>query len=146
VPLEQIQKEMEFLTKKEKKAEILTKKINSSMTSSRDIYKLANKFNTKVDKLDNITFSSYTLPPYGSEPNVIGTVFSLNKNELSNPIKGQQGIFVVLIDKFVELPATKDYSINKMQLTSYFKSRAHYDVFKALKENADVIDNRKDFY
>ncbi len=146
VPLEQIQKEMEFLTKKEKKAQILIKKINNSMTPSTDIYQLANKFNTKVDTLDNITFSSYTLPPYGSEPNVIGTVFSLNKNELSKPIKGQQGVFVVIVDKFVEAPATKDYYINKMQLTSYFRSRAHYDVFKDLKENADVIDNRKDFY
>ena len=143
---EQKKKELEPLAKREKKAEMLTKKINTAKSAGISIEQLASKLSVPADTLDFITFSAYSLPGFGPEPEVLGTLFTLKPNAMSEPIKGKSGMFVVNVDSFVEAPATKDYSSTLKQTMGYFGQRVSRDIFNALQKNAKIVDNRGKFY
>lgn len=144
--LDQVKTYIEPLVKREKKAEMLIKKINGLKTAGISLEALAGKVNTTIDTLDFMTFSSYAMPGFGPEPNVIGKLFTLKKGQLSDPIKGNSGVFVIYVDNFTEAPATNDFRPVRTQLTSMFKQRVTYDVYTALEKNAEVIDTRRLFY
>ena len=70
----------------------------------------------------------------------------MKPGQVSKPILGDAAVFVVSVDKFTEPAATKDYSANQKQLADQRKQRSEYEVFNALKEKANVEDNRGKFY
>ncbi|NTW31719.1 MAG: hypothetical protein HGB12_03690 [Bacteroidetes bacterium] len=145
--LDQIKTQIEPLVKRDKKAENLIKKINALKTSGISFEQLALKANATVDTINDIlTFSSYSIPGFGPEPTVIGSIFNLKKGSMSEPIQGKSGVFVVYIDNFTEAPATKDYSANKEQIIANFKNRVGYDVYNTLEKNTKIVDNRILFY
>jgi len=144
--LEQKKKDIEVLVRRDKKAEMIIEEFNAKLGATKDIYKLASEFNAKVDTLDMITFLTYSLQEYGPEPNVIGSLFSMEKGALSEPIKGEQGVFIVQVDGFVEPQKTEDYSMYKSQMTTTFESRILNQVFQALEKSSDIEDNRISFY
>ena len=80
------------------------------------------------------------------EPALVGTIFTLKKDQLSKPIKGESGVFAVQVENFTDPPPAKDYTLNKKQLMQQLGSRSTYEVFNALKEKANVVDNRGKFY
>ena len=144
--LDQIKTQIEPLVKREKKAETIIKKINSLKTASTTIDQLAEKENAKIDTLDFITFSSYSLPGYGPEPEVIGTLLTLKKGVLSEPLKGKTAVFVVYVDNFIDPSVAPNYRDVKNQIIANFKNRVGYDVYNTLEKSAKVTDNRILFY
>ena len=110
------------------------------------IDQLAEKDGMKLDTLDFISFSSYSIPGYGPEPKVIGSLFTMKKGELSEPIQGNAAIFVVYIDNFTEAPASADYSAVRNQMMMNYKSRVSYDVYNTLEKNTKIVDDRLMFY
>lgn len=144
--LEQIKTQIEPLVKREKKAETIIKKINAFKTAGISLDQLALKDSSSVDTLDFITFSSYSIPGFGPEPEIIGTLFTLKPGAISEPLKGKTAIFELYVDKFVDAPATTDYTANQKQAVMTFKSRVGYDLYKSLEKNAKIEDNRILFY
>lgn len=146
-PLEQVKTQMEPYVKREKKAETIIKKINALKTPGITLDQLAQKVDSAVvDTLDFVSFATYSLPAFGPEPAIIGTLFTLKKGVMSDPLEGKAGVFVIQVDEFKEAPVVTDYTINKNQLIMTFKSRVSYDVYNALERKADVEDNRLLFY
>lgn len=144
--LDQVKTEIEPLVKREKKADQIIKKINGMKSAGVTIDQLAAKDGKKLDTLDFISFSSYSLPGYGPEPKVIGTLFTLKKGELSEPIQGNSAIFVVYIDNFSEPPANADYAASRNQMMMNYKSRVSYDVYNTLEKGTKIVDDRLLFY
>lgn len=145
--LDQIKTKLEPYVKREKKTEILLSKVKNLETPGISLYQLAEKLDSvSVDTLDYISFSSYSLPGYGPEPEIIGTLFTLKENVLSDPLKGKSGIFVLSVDSILKAPEVKDYKTNINQTLTTFKSRVTYDVYNALEKKADIEDNRILYY
>lgn len=144
--LEQVKTYIEPLVKREKKAEKIMADLTTSLSSIKDLQTLAAKYTTKVDTVNSLTFSAYNLPNYGPEPEIIGTVFTLKPNVLSAPVKGAMAIYVMQLDRILEPPATNDYTMMQAQMSAFFKQRIQNDVFKALKDEAEILDNRIFYY
>ena len=144
--LDEIKTNLEPLVKREKKAEMIIKKINSLKTTGITIDLLAEKDKATIDTLDFITFSSYSIPGFGPEPEIIGSLFTLKKGDMSEPLKGKAGVFVIYVDNFTEAPAITDYTANKNQIIMNFKSRIGYDIYGSLEKSAKIVDNRILFY
>lgn len=145
--IEQIKTQIEPLAKRDKKAETIIKKIAGLKIAGITIEQLALKLDSaKVDTADALTFSTYSIPGYGPEPEIIGTIFTMKPATLSEPLKGKAGVFVTYIDKFIEAPATTDYSTNQKQLAYSFKNRISYELYNALEKSAKIVDNRPLFY
>ena len=82
----------------------------------------------------------------GREPALLGTVGGMEVGDISAPIKGDQGVYVVYLASKSEAPAQTDYSANSSILNSSLSGRVDYEVFEALKEKADITDNRSKFF
>lgn len=127
---------------KEKKAETLIAQVSGS-TSLQDA---ATKLGVTVETAENITFGSFSIPGIGGERALTGYVSGLKQGQLSEVIKGERGVYMIRVASIEEAPATADYSINKQQLARNYQSRVDYEVYQALEDISNVVDNRAKFY
>ncbi|MDP4208654.1 MAG: SurA N-terminal domain-containing protein [Bacteroidota bacterium] len=144
--LEQVKNEVEVAVRRQKKAEKLAEIINKAKTGATSIQDLALKLNTQVEMANDISFSSYSLPSAGIEPKLIAYATNYAKNKLSEPIDGNNGVFVVFVTRETQTPAVKGYADSKMRLNYTFQARASYDCYAALRKLANIEDKRSIFY
>jgi parvulin-like peptidyl-prolyl isomerase len=141
--LEQVKANIKPLVMREKKAEIIIDKINKA--NPTNLNQVAALYNATIDTTET-TFYGYNLLNYGPELTVIGAAMAMKQGELSKPIKGNAGVYVVLVNEIVEPPELPNYNMIVMQMANGFNSRVRYELFNALKESADIVDNRGLFY
>lgn len=142
--LEQKKDEVTMGAKKAKKAEEFIEDI--SKLNAKSVEEIASRQNLQTSTAEGATFSSYTLPNVGREMNLYGPIFSLKQGELSKPVAGESGVYVLRVDKITEAPATKDYANAKMQAKSNFTYRVDNEVTEAIKKKAAIKDNRAKFF
>ncbi len=142
--LSEVKKLIEPMVIRDKKAEKLIDDINK--IGVKDIDAIAQKLNANVDSLPNVVFASYNLGRFGPEPSVIGNISALKKGSLSKPIKGEQGVYVIVVDEVVSAPENMDFSFIKMQVSAMFNQRVQNALFEAIKDKAKIKDNRYHFY
>lgn len=143
--LDQVKEYLEPLVKREKKAEQLIAQINKSIKSKADLEKNYPALAMVVDTAD-IAFGANNLPGFGKEDEVIGTIFTLKEGDMSKPIKGNQAVFMVIVDKVVNPGPKDDYTVEKKMLSNAFATRSQREINEALKKKADIEDNRLMFY
>jgi peptidyl-prolyl cis-trans isomerase D len=127
-----------------KKAEIIMEKISGS-ANKEDLNKLAAELNTEVET-GTLKFESNTFMSYGVEPEVIGSIMSLEENEILGPIKGKTAVYVVKAQALKPSPEKSDYRILDKQMSNRFKSNVNLRLYRAMEEEADIEDNRHLFY
>ncbi|MEX2380642.1 MAG: hypothetical protein WD530_07850, partial [Vicingaceae bacterium] len=141
-PLDKIRNRIEFLAKQDKKAE----QFIQEMSGFSDINELASSQNLIIETASEVTFENPTIPGVGMEPKVIGKAFSLEKGQMSVPIQGNSGVFVVAIDSKSEVGEPNLASTRSSIERSVDRRITNGAVFSALKEKAEITDNRNKFY
>ena len=142
---ENVQEQIRPLVTNRKKADVLVDRVNALNTD--DLYQIATEMDEKVDTATDINFMARNIPGFGRENQVIGELFTLESGKVSKPIKGNNAVFVVLIDEIKEPKDIDVYSIYASQLITAFKSKiTSNSPYMALEENAEIIDNRLLFY
>ena len=142
--LDEKREEVTFGAKKAKKAEKFIEEFSKVKAQSLNDY--SNALALKIDAVNDVTFASYSIPQLGRELSLYGPLFSLKENEMSKPVPGESGVYVVKIDKITEAPATTDYSSTKANITNNYSYRADNEVLEAIKKKADIKDKRSKFY
>lgn len=142
-PLEQVTDDVKVKAIREKKAAILAEKAKNAMKSN-NINDVARTLNTSVARAENVSFSSYTLPSAGIEPNVIGTATSSVEGKVVGPVKGNNGIYVLAVISSAKEDG--DVISEQFRLNNMYQSRAYYEAYEALKTNANIVDKRYNFY
>jgi peptidyl-prolyl cis-trans isomerase D len=131
---------VESILKNKKKAEMIKAKIKGS---SLQAIATANKV-TVMNAVD-LTIENPSIAGAGYEPKVVGTAMSSKAGQLSSPIEGNSGVYVVVTKAVVKAPAINNYDeyVNKVkQQVASYSGR----VIQALKNEADIEDNRAEFY
>lgn len=144
LPMEEVTDQVTAEARKEKKAQMLIEKITATGATTVDA--IAQKLNVTAGDADNVNFSNPYIMGIGNEQNVVGTIFGMKQGQTSKPLKGDNGVTVVMVKSFTEPAATTDYSANAKQVLDQRKSRSEYEIQNALKEKADIQDNRGRFY
>ena len=144
LPLDAVRETVNSEVTIEKKAVVLLDKMNATNATTLDA--LSGKLNLKIADAENVTMTNPYIPGIGNEPTVVGTVFASKTGQLSKPIKGFSGITVFTVKSFKEATPAKDYSSIISTTLDQRKSRSDYEVFNALKEKANIEDNRGKFY
>lgn len=129
----------------EKKAEYLIAKINEAKAGASALQTIADKFNTQVKEAQNVTYASYSIPSLGLEPNVQAAMVCLKEQQISEPIEGLSGVYVIQL-KSVDKDENVDLARERVVLQRTNMSRAGYQVFSAIREASDIEDNRSKFY
>ena len=143
--LDDVRFQVEAAVKREKSAEALKEEFNKSLSAATNIDELAKEMSLVSESASLLSFSSNSIPG-GFEPNVVGAFYGVEQGQMSTPIVGNSGVYVVSTEAIKESPAPKDYSALKKQLESQLQPRADFEVFNALKELAEIEDNRAKFY
>lgn len=144
LPLDEVKEQVKAEAIKVKKAEMLLEKFTNA--GSGDINTIAQKLNTVAMDAQNVTFANPFITGIGNEPMVVGALATMKKGQTSKPIKGENGVIVFTVVDVTEAPVNSDYSASSKQYIDQKRSRADYEVFNALKEKANIEDNRGKFY
>lgn len=131
---------------KDKKAELITEKINAALAQTKDPVALATQLGTVANDAPNQTFENANIPYIGMDRVILGTAFGMKANVLSAPVKGDNGVYVLMVTKVNDVKAPADMKVFKDELINPLKSRSEFEAFNALKEISDVKDNRFRFY
>lgn len=138
--LESVRAIIEAEVKKEKKALMLKEKLRGS-----DLSVLASSNGISIQTANDLSFTNVTLPSVGNEPKVVATALGLSLNEVSSPIIGENGVFVVKTTFKNEVPTATDVSAYKLRSSS-FSSGVQGRLTEALRNGADIEDNSFDFF
>lgn len=129
------------ILQKQKKAEIIKNKISGST-----LEEIAKNQGVSVNTANAVNRNSPTLPGVGSEPKVVGAAFALEQGKVSQPLNGEKGVFVIKVLKKTEAPKLDSYRPYAAREASARRTTINKDVFEALKNSADIEDNRARFY
>lgn len=132
------------ILEKEKKAKALMSQINT-----KDLNEVASQFSVRIQNASAVNMESPLIPGAGKEPKVVGAAFALDKDEISQPIEGQKGIYVIKLTQKTEAPALasyKDAALKETQKRMQKLQNPKNDVIEALKEAKEIEDNRAKVY
>lgn len=132
---------------KDKKAVLLINSLLKNTKGSQSLLSIAQKEKVQVKEASNISFQSFQIPGAGIEPNVIGIASTLEKDKISAPIQGNQGVYVVLVKNKTTTPVTED-TVKQLQarMQQSYAYRSSRQAYEALKANANIVDSRYKFY
>lgn len=127
--------------RKERKAAMII-----AENSGKSLEELATANSTIISTASALTASSPTIAGAGREPMVVGTAFALDEGQVSGLIEGESGVFLLEVSKKEAAPALDNYSTYAGNLQSANAARVNNAVFTALKNKAEIEDNRSVFY
>ena len=143
-PYEDIADRYQFVIKKEKKGAMLAEQ---AKTYGTDYQKMIDNMKGEKTTVDNVTFEGLGFGNFGVENKVIGTVIGMKEGEVSEPIVGGNGLFVVKVTKETPAATTTDYSsIVREYRTRYNNQILNNSAYSALKDNVKIEDNSILFY
>ncbi len=145
MPLDKMKDKIKQGVMNEKKLALLTDRIRKSMTTTKDLYTLANEYGTKIDTAV-LAFSGFGNSAIGRDGDVSGLLFTLKKGTIEGPFTGKYNVYVAVIDNINEPPKQEDYTAIKNQLLSGFASRVTNSLFEAIKKTATIKDSRAKFF
>jgi peptidyl-prolyl cis-trans isomerase D len=143
-PFDQVKEDIKLKVKENKKAEKIAKEMNSKLKESNTLAGLAGSMGLTPRQASNVNYSSVRIPGLGSEPKIAGVVATLEKDKLSYPIKGENGVYVVKITDISEQNITPEFY--KQRTLQQMQRTAAYRAYEALKEAANIKDKRYKFY
>lgn len=127
--------------RKEKKAKMIMDRI--SATTLEDI---ASAESQTVRTAAALNMKTPTLSGSGREPKVIGAAFGLKEGETSNAIEGNNGVYFVQVTKVTPAAEMPNYQTDANRLSTTKTGNVSRLLINALKEAAEVEDNRATFY
>ena len=139
--LNSVKARVELEVRKEKKTQQLIEK----MSGKTDLNQLVSADGATLNDAKDISFDTYSIPGIGFEPAIAGAATALESNQVSKPVAGTNGVYVV---KAVSVTpgSDQDVAAEKQRLSASISYRANMYAFEALRENAKIVDKRAKFY
>ena len=140
--LDDIKEQITSLVIKEKKALKILEDVKGS-----DLTSIAAANSTEVVTDKKATFSNLSIQGIGYEPELVGGIFANKVGVVSLPLKGRNAVYVFQITAIDESNSKDtDLYLQRLQMNKQVVPYANNASFNALKEAANVKDNRVDFY
>ena len=131
--------------KEKQKGEIIKEKL-SSLSGTLNEMAEAYGSDANVYTSNDVNISSNSLPNVGQAPKVIGTIFGMELNSLSQPLEANNGIVIVKVLNRTPAPEIADYASYKNQLVQSRSNNVSFAIKSAIEEKADIVDERYKFY
>ena len=140
--VDDVREEVSNILLKEKKFAFFVKKYNSST----DIELISQDYEIELERASAVTQNDPILVGAGSEPYIIGSSFSLDVNETSKILKGNNGIYLV---RLLSKETAEDISIGAAisnSLSDQEIERISRLIPDVLESKAEIVDNRSLYY
>ncbi len=124
----------------QKKGEILKSKITSNNLSQ-----VASNYQVKVDTARNVAITG-VIPGLGNEPKVLASALSMNVNDVSKPIIGNNGVYLLQVVDKPSVSATANIPQVRKSTSASIQRQVKSKLLQAMKKNVEIEDNRSTFY
>ena len=124
-----------------KKGEVIKGKINT-----QDLSAIAGMFSSQVDTATNVSFTAPTVPGLGQEPKVVAAAFGLSQNGVSQPIVGENGVYVLKTTFKPDTGAPSNIAAIRKTIRQASQNQVSTAVIQSLKKNASIEDKRSKFF
>ena len=127
---------------KDKKYDYLVKKYKDQIS----IENLINEFNIELQNASAVTQNDPILVGAGDEPYIIGSAFSLDENETSGLLKGNNGMYVLrVLSKQIAENINLESAISN-SLSDREIERISTLIIDVIESKAKIVDNRSFYY
>jgi peptidyl-prolyl cis-trans isomerase D len=108
---------------------------------------IATKYGTdaNVYSSSDLKLSSSSLPSAGFDPKAVGVAFNLENGKRSQPLAGENGVFIIETQNKTTAPELTEYATYKAPLEQNAINKS-YSIAEAIKESAKIEDKRYKFY
>jgi len=137
--IKQARKSIAPILRDRKKIEQIKSRIKSG-----SLKEIAIAEKTSVKSATLLNMKNTLIPGAGPEPNVVGAVFGLKEGQVSEPIGGNKGVYVVKVVKSTPAIELEDYKSFAKRIQARASNRAQGVLYNALKDNAEIEDHRAD--
>jgi len=124
-----------------KKAEMLLGKI-----SATDLEAIAGEYESQVDQVVNVSFSSGFAAGLGSEPKVIAAAFDLEEGQTSKAIEGNNGVYIVNVKRKSAVTTEPNIASLRKSTGSSIGLQTTSALMQSMKKDADIEDGRSRFF
>ena len=140
--VDEVKDEISNIIFNDKKYDYLVKKYRDQIS----IENLINEFNIELQSATAVTQSDPILVGAGDEPYIIGSAFSLDEDETSGLLKGNNGIYVVSVSskqiaEDINLESAISNSLSDREI-----ERISTLVIDVIESKAEIVDNRSFYY
>ena len=82
----------------------------------------------------------------GVSPEDVGVTFSLGSGERSKPVVVENGVVMIEMVNLTIAPEVADYTVYSDQIKQQLSGKTPFNITSAIKEFADIEDERYKFY
>jgi len=140
--LEELENSIKEEIRFDKKYEVLVGK----MEDSSNLEELSELYNINIVKGVKAQLSLLSVNNLGYVPEVIGTVYATEVGQTSSPIKSKNSLIFVRVNSIDQYRSEGDFSQEQSSMLDKIKNYAITSSFKALQDDANLIDNRSEVY
>lgn len=118
----------------------------ASQVSGTDLASIASTFGSTVESSSDIAFTASSVTGLGNEPEVLSAVFAQAEGEVSKPIVGNNGVYVVKTTSKVEGTVPSNVIAQKRTISNTNRGRVNFSLMNSLKEIFKPTDNRYTYF
>ena len=127
--------------RKEKKAALIIGRISATTLDA-----IASEEGQTVKTAISVNMKNPTLSGAGREPKVIGTAFGLTEGATSKLVIGLNGVYAVQLTKLTPANELPNYQAAANRVGQAKSNAVNSKLYTALKDAAEIEDNRASFY
>jgi len=139
--LESVRPTIEGLVKNRKKAEYLKKELQGKS----DLESVSATYSVTIDTARGVNFLTDFISKLGEEPSVASAARSAALNQVSAPIEGTRGVYLIKPFNRTEVTPPNVATLRK-SYTNQLATQTKAGLMQSLRENADIEDKRYTFY
>ena len=143
--LASVRLEVEKKVKNEKTGKIIADRL-AALEGTLDERAASFGEDVTVYESSDLSLNSVSLPSVGTAPEAIGTLFSMNSGDFSEPILTENGVVVLNLINLTMAPEIADYTSYKNTLEQGLESRSSFYVAQSIRNWAAIEDYRYKFY
>ncbi len=139
--IDEVRMEVSQILLREKKYSFFTDK-----NKSEDIETLSKNYDVELERASAVTQYDPILVGAGAEPYIIGSAFSLDNDETSKILKGNEGIYLI---RLISKQKAEDINIASAisnSLSDQEVQRISTLIPEVLESKAEIVDNRSFYY
>ncbi len=145
--LQDVRPEITLAVRKQKKAENISQQLEEQLSDVTDLTQYGIDQNENVGEATEVKFANTYITGVGLEPRIVGAAMHLPLNQVSPPLVGESGVFVISVSDREEPAVDSEVDpATASRLRYSLESRSNFEAYNALVEAADVEDNRLEIF
>ena len=145
-PFPEVRSQVENIVINNKRMDMMLERVQDLYRNNAGLEALATASEKEVQTTEDLRMAATRIPDAGREVGVIGKIFNMEQGDLSEPIQGENGVYVVEVTDLTMANPENMTDTQRQQIEGRLEQQkfmAFNQVFlDQLKADADIEDNR----